>query len=131
MSVFVCKCVCVCVRSHFKSSTHTKNRENKKNKQALNNTIAFPTMVSESGKLESTMMHTAHNGLTNRSFVSENTPLFYRFCHHSARKTHCDILCVAVICLASRVHTKSNIILKKYFFISFRCSYSAASYSKK
>lgn len=69
-------------------------------------------MVSESGKLESTMMHTAHNGLTNCSFVSENTPLFYRFCHHSARKTHCDILCVAVICLASRVHMKSNIILK-------------------
>ena len=52
--------------------------------KALDGTIAFPTMVSESGKLESTVMNRAHNGLTNISFVSKIKPLFKCFGHHSA-----------------------------------------------
>lgn len=71
--------MCVCKQTHFKGCTKkTQNPQKTTKKQALNSTIAFPTMVSEPGKLESTMMHRAHNGLTNCSFVSENTPLFYR-----------------------------------------------------
>lgn len=74
-----CVCMCVCKQTHFKGCTKkTQNPQKTTKKQALNSTIAFPTMVSEPGKLESTMMHRAHNGLTNCSFVSENTPLFYR-----------------------------------------------------
>ena len=71
-----CVCVCVCAQRRPISKAagereqDTKPTENKTKKQALNGgTIAFPTMVSESGKLESTMMHAAHNGLAKCSFV--------------------------------------------------------------
>lgn len=57
-----------CVYADPFQKPHTHGHTQKTKKQALDNTIAFPTMVSESVKLESTMMHTAHNDLTNCSF---------------------------------------------------------------
>ena len=64
----------MCVSDSFQKPDPKKLKTKKET--TLDNTIAFSTMDSESGKLESTMMHTAHNGLTNCSFVLENTPLF-------------------------------------------------------
>lgn len=67
--------VCVCVRSVQKLHEHSERKPKttttygKRKEKALDNTIDFPTMVSESGKLETTMMHGAHKGPTNCSFV--------------------------------------------------------------
>lgn len=80
----VCVCIHVCEQTHFKGrekkddTKPTDNNNNNKQKKnpALDSTIAFLSKVSERGKLESTIMHGAHNGLTNCSFVSENTTPF-------------------------------------------------------
>lgn len=115
--------VCVFTQTHLKSCTHThtqKPHKTQKKQQKNKHSTAqlhFLTMLSESGKLESTMMHRAHNGLTNCSFVSENAPLFERFCHHSVRETHSDRLCVAVICRVIRVHVKCNIIFQFLYWL--------------
>lgn len=85
-------------------------QKKKKNKQALHNTKAFATMVCETGELESTMMrthtHSINNGLSNGSFVCENTPLLQLLCPHSSRETSDDRLCVAVICRTTRARVK-------------------------
>lgn len=119
------KCVSVCAQ--FKSCTYTQREKKakttttyrKRKEKALDNTIDFPTMVSESGKLENTMMHGAHKGPTNCSFVFENTPRFERLCHQSIREPNCDRFCLAVICRASK---SSNLT---FFFLVFLSAASA------